>query len=64
MGEHIVDGKDSNWTSIISLYGDNKKPKPEQLAGIDIMVLICKMWETILYVHFFVTLYNGSLCRK
>ena len=24
--------------SIISLYGDNKKPKPEQLAGIDIMV--------------------------
>jgi uncharacterized protein YbbC (DUF1343 family) len=40
------------------------KPKPEQLAGIDIMVLICKMWSTILYVHFFVTLYNGSLCRK
>ncbi|MFV8352375.1 exo-beta-N-acetylmuramidase NamZ domain-containing protein [Flavobacterium sp. XS1P32] len=38
-GEHIVDEKDSKTgLSIISLYGDNKKPKPEQLAGIDIMV--------------------------
>ena len=38
-GEHIVDGKDSKTgLSIISLYGDNKKPKPEQLAGINIMV--------------------------
>jgi uncharacterized protein YbbC (DUF1343 family) len=38
-GEHIVDGKDSKTgLSIISLYGDNKKPKQEQLAGIDIMV--------------------------
>lgn len=38
-GEHIVDGKDSKTgLPIISLYGDNKKPKPEQLAGIDIMV--------------------------
>jgi uncharacterized protein YbbC (DUF1343 family) len=38
-GEHVVDGKDSKTgLSIISLYGDNKKPKPEQFAGIDIMV--------------------------
>lgn len=38
-GEHIVDGKDSKTgLSIISLYGDNKKPKPEQLLGIDIMI--------------------------
>ncbi|MFH6972057.1 exo-beta-N-acetylmuramidase NamZ family protein [Flavobacterium petrolei] len=38
-GEHIVDGKDyKTGLSIISLYGDNKKPKPEQLTGIDIMV--------------------------
>ena len=38
-GEHVVDGKDTKTgLSIISLYGDNKKPKPEQLAGIDIMV--------------------------
>ncbi|HEX9979491.1 MAG TPA: DUF1343 domain-containing protein [Flavobacterium sp.] len=38
-GELIVDGKDSKTgLPIISLYGDNKKPKPEQLSGIDVMV--------------------------
>jgi len=38
-GEHVVDGKDTKTgLPIISLYGDNKKPKPEQLSGIDIMV--------------------------
>ncbi|TDE45323.1 DUF1343 domain-containing protein [Flavobacterium rhamnosiphilum] len=38
-GEHVVDGKDSKTgLPIISLYGDNKKPKAAQLAGIDIMV--------------------------
>jgi uncharacterized protein YbbC (DUF1343 family) len=38
-GEHVIDGKDSKTgLPIISLYGDNKKPKPEQLAGIDIVV--------------------------
>jgi uncharacterized protein YbbC (DUF1343 family) len=38
-GEHIIDGKDTKTgLPIISLYGDNKKPKPEQLAGIEIMV--------------------------
>lgn len=38
-GEHVVDGKDpKTGLPIISLYGDNKKPKPAQLAEIDIMV--------------------------
>ena len=38
-GEHITDGKDTKTgLPIISLYGNNKKPKPEQLQGIDIMV--------------------------
>ena len=38
-GEHVVDGKDTKTgLPIISLYGNNKKPKPEQLEGIDIMV--------------------------
>ncbi|WP_284652902.1 exo-beta-N-acetylmuramidase NamZ family protein [Flavobacterium terrisoli] len=38
-GEHIVDGKDAKTgLPILSLYGDNKKPKPEQLAGIDVLV--------------------------
>lgn len=38
-GEHVVDGKDpKTGLSIISLYGDNKKPKPAQLTGIDILI--------------------------
>ncbi|MCF6129030.1 DUF1343 domain-containing protein [Flavobacterium sp. AS60] len=38
-GEHVVDGKDSKTgLPIISLYGDNKKPKPEQLAGLDVLL--------------------------
>jgi len=38
-GEHIADGKDTKTgLQIISLYGKNKKPSQEQLAGIDIIV--------------------------
>ncbi len=38
-GELIKDGKDTKTgLPIISLYGDNKKPKPEQLLGIDVIV--------------------------
>ena len=38
-GEVIKDGKDTKTgLPIISLYGSNKKPKPEQLKGIDIMI--------------------------
>lgn len=38
-GEHVVDGKDTKTgLPIISLYGDNKKPKAEQLADIDVVV--------------------------
>lgn len=38
-GELIVDGKDSKTgLPIISLYGANKKPKPEQLQDLDVLV--------------------------
>lgn len=38
-GETIVDGKDvKTGLPIVSIYGDNKKPKPEQLKGIDVML--------------------------
>jgi len=38
-GELVKDGKDTQTgLPIISLYGDNKKPKPEQLKGIDVLV--------------------------
>ncbi len=38
-GELVKDGKDTQTgLPIISLYGNNKKPKPEQLKGIDVLV--------------------------
>jgi uncharacterized protein YbbC (DUF1343 family) len=38
-GELIVDGKDTRTgLPILSLYGNNKKPTAEQLAGIDVVV--------------------------
>lgn len=38
-GEHIVDGKDTKTgLPIISLYGNNKKPKPEQIQQVEIMI--------------------------
>ena len=38
-GELVKDGLDTKTgLPIISLYGDNKKPKPEQLQGIDLMI--------------------------
>lgn len=38
-GELIKDGKDAQTgLPIISLYGNNKKPKPEHLEGIDVMI--------------------------
>ena len=38
-GEHVKNGVDKKTgISIVSLYGDNKKPKPEQLKGIDLVL--------------------------
>ncbi len=38
-GESVADGKDSRTgLPIISLYGSNKKPRPEQLDSVDIVV--------------------------
>ena len=38
-GEKVKDGKDpKTGLEIVSLYGSNKKPKPEQLANIDMLV--------------------------
>jgi uncharacterized protein YbbC (DUF1343 family) len=38
-GEHIADGRDpQTGIQILSLYGENRKPKPEHLEGIDVVV--------------------------
>lgn len=38
-GEHVKDGKDNRTgLPIISLYGSNKKPTPEQMKDLDVMI--------------------------
>ena len=38
-GEHVKDGKDlRTGLNVISLYGNNKKPKPDQLVGVDVIL--------------------------
>lgn len=38
-GEHVKNGVDKKTgISIISLYGDNKKPKPEQIKEVDVII--------------------------
>ena len=38
-GEHIKDGNDAKTgLPVVSLYGANRKPSPEQLRGIDVVI--------------------------
>jgi uncharacterized protein YbbC (DUF1343 family) len=51
-GEHVSDEIDpKTGLPIISLYGKNQKPKPEQLEGIDIMVFDLQDVGTRLYTY-------------
>jgi uncharacterized protein YbbC (DUF1343 family) len=51
-GEHVSDDVDQKTgLPIVSLYGKNQKPKPEQLEGIDIMVFDLQDVGTRLYTY-------------
>jgi len=51
-GEHVSDETDTKTgLSIISLYGKNNKPTPEQLKGIDIMIFDLQDVGTRLYTY-------------
>lgn len=51
-GEHVSDEIDTKTgLSIISLYGKNNKPTPEQLKGIDIMIFDLQDVGTRLYTY-------------
>lgn len=51
-GEHVADAIDiKTGLPIVSLYGKNQKPKPEQLEGIDIMVFDLQDVGTRLYTY-------------
>ena len=55
-GEHIQDGIDSKTgLPVISLYGENRKPKKEQISDLDILIFDIqeyKLKKTLLRIHF------------
>lgn len=64
-GEHVISGQDDKTgLPIISLYGDNKKPKPEQLAGIDIMIFDLQDVGTRFYTYISSLHYVMEACAE
>ena len=64
-GELIVDGKDTKTNlPIISLYGNNKKPKPEQLEGIDILVFDLQDVGALFYTYISSLHYVMEACAE
>ena len=63
-GDQIEDGKDAQTgVKILSLYGGHLKPTPEDLKGIEIVIVRysgcrCK----VLYIYINSALCSGSLC--
>lgn len=64
-GETIVDGKDSKTgISVISLYGKNYKPKPEQLADLDIIIFDIQDVGTRFYTYISTMHYAMEACAE
>lgn len=64
-GEAIKDGKDpKTGLPIISLYGDNKKPKPEQLEGLDILIFDLQDVGTRFYTYISSLHYVMEACAE
>ncbi|HET8753693.1 MAG TPA: DUF1343 domain-containing protein, partial [Salinimicrobium sp.] len=64
-GEVIKDGVDiKTGVPILSLYGDNKKPSPEQLEGIDIMIFDIQDVGTRFYTYISTLHYVMEACAE
>tara|TARA_R100001369_G_scaffold11109_1_gene24429 strand:+ start:18566 stop:19831 length:1266 start_codon:yes stop_codon:yes gene_type:complete len=64
-GESIKDGKDViTGLPIISLYGDNKKPKPEQLKDIELMIFDLQDVGTRFYTYISTLHYAMEACAE
>lgn len=64
-GEHVVDGKDTKTgLPIISLYGNNKKPRPDQFAGMDILVFDLQDVGTRFYTYISSLHYIMEACAE
>ena len=47
-GAHVDNSTDpKTGLPIISLYGKNKKPTPEQMKGVDVVILTYRMWAVV-----------------
>lgn len=64
-GEHVEDGRDPvTGLEVISLYGSNRKPAPEDLEGIDIMVFDIQDVGTRFYTYISTMSYVMEACAE
>lgn len=64
-GEHVKNGVDTKTgIPIISLYGDNKKPKPEQLKGIDVVLFDIQDVGVRFYTYISTLTYVMEACAE
>jgi uncharacterized protein YbbC (DUF1343 family) len=64
-GEVIKDGKDpKTGLPVVSLYGDNKKPTPKQLEGIDVMIFDLQDVGTRFYTYISSLHYVMEACAE
>ena len=62
-GEHITDGKDpETGIPLVSLYGKNRKPQPEQLAGLDWVIFDIQDVGTRFYTYISSMSYMMDAC--
>lgn len=64
-GEHVKNGVDvKTGIPIVSLYGNNKKPKPEQLKGIDLVVFDIQDVGARFYTYISTLTYVMEACAE
>ncbi|MCF8281977.1 MAG: DUF1343 domain-containing protein [Bacteroidales bacterium] len=64
-GEKIKDGKDaSTGLPIVSLYGDNKKPSPEMLEGVDLVLFDIQDVGARFYTYISTLAYVMEACAE
>ncbi len=64
-GEVIEDGKDTETgLEVVSLYGDNKKPSPEQLEGLDVLIFDLQDVGTRFYTYISSLHYVMEACAE
>ena len=64
-GAEVVDGTDpATGISIVSLYGDHKKPLPEEMAGVDLVIFDLQDVGTRFYTYISTLHYVMEACAE